>query len=94
MHKSSKWLIWEICLVFLIVVLLGILDHPLILTYQRHKLLHILGAILLLGNIIITAVWMLMAERTNNYHVMRFAVFSEVSSLSLPMQDPPGTCLE
>jgi uncharacterized membrane protein len=73
MHKSSKWLIWEICIVILIVVLLGILGHPLILTYEWHKLLHILGAVLLLGNIIITAVWMLMAERTNNYHVMRFA---------------------
>lgn len=73
MHKSSKWLIWEICIVILSVVLLGILGHPRILTYQWHKLLHILGAVLLLGNIIVTAVWMLMAERTNNYPVLRFA---------------------
>lgn len=73
MHKSSKWLIGEICIVILIVVVLGILGHPLILTYQWHKLLHILGAVLLLGNIIITAVWMLMAERTRNDDVLRFA---------------------
>jgi hypothetical protein len=62
MHKSSKWLIWEICIVILAVVLLGILGHPRILPYQRHKLLHILGAILLLGNIIVTAVRTFMAE--------------------------------
>lgn len=73
MHKSTKWLIWEIGAVLLIVVILGFLHHPLLFSYQWHKLLHILGAILLVGNIIITGVWMLMAERTNNADVMRFA---------------------
>lgn len=64
MHKSSKWLIGEVCIAILSVALLGILGHPLILNYQWHKLLHILGAVLFLGNIIVAAVWMLMAERT------------------------------
>lgn len=73
MHKSSKWLIGEICMVILVVVVLGILGYPRIFPYQWHKLLHILGAILLLGNIIVTAVWMLMAERTNDRPVLRFA---------------------
>ncbi len=74
MHKSTKWLIWEIGAVLLVVVILGLLRHPLIFSYQWHKLLHILGAILLVGNIVITGMWMFMAERTNNSEVMRFAV--------------------
>src|SRR5512139_3411602 len=73
MHKSTKWLIWEIGAVLLIVAILAFLHHPLLFSYQWHKLLHILGAILLVGNIIITGVWMFMAERTNNADVMRFA---------------------
>lgn len=73
MHKSTKWLIWEIGAVLLIVVILGFLHHPLLFSYQWHKLLHILGAILLVGNIVITGVWMFMAERTNNSDVLRFA---------------------
>jgi uncharacterized membrane protein len=73
MHKSTKWLIGEIGAVLLIVVILAFLHHPLFFSYQWHKLLHILGAILLVGNIVITGVWMFMAERTNNSDVMRFA---------------------
>ncbi len=73
MHKSTKWLVSELGAVILIVVILGVLHHPLLLPYQWHKLLHILGAILLVGNIVITGVWMFMAERTNNPAVMRFA---------------------
>jgi uncharacterized membrane protein len=73
MHKSSKWLIGEICIIILVVVVLKILGYSRIFPYQWYKLLHILGAILLLGNIIVTAVWMLMAERTNDRPVLRFA---------------------
>lgn len=76
MHKSTKWLIWEISTVIVLVVILGILHHPLIFSYQWHKLLHILGAILLVGNIVITGVWMFMAERTDNHDVMRFAAMT------------------
>jgi uncharacterized membrane protein len=73
MHKSTKWLIWEVGAVLLIVVMLASLHHPLLFPYQWHKLFHILGAILLVGNIVITAVWMFMAERTSNSDVLRFA---------------------
>jgi uncharacterized membrane protein len=73
MHKSTKWLIRETGAVLLIVAILAFLHHPLLFSYQWHKLLHILGAILLVGNIVITGVWMFMAERTNNPDVMRFA---------------------
>ncbi len=74
MHKSTRWLLWELGALIVIVTILGILHHPLLFSYEWHKLLHILGAILLVGNIIITGVWMFMAERTNNFDVMRFAV--------------------
>ncbi len=74
MHKSTKYLIWEISSAVAVVVILGFLHHPLLFSYQWHKLLHILGAILLLGNIVITGVWMFMAERTNNPDVMAFGV--------------------
>jgi uncharacterized membrane protein len=73
MHKSTKWLIWEIGAVLLMVAILGLFHHPLLFSYQWHKLLHVLGAILFVGNIIITGVWMFMAERTSNSDVMRFA---------------------
>ncbi len=74
MHKSTKYLIWEIRVAVASVVILGFLHHPLLFSYQWHKLLHILGAIFLLGNIVITGVWMLMAEQTNNPEIMAFAV--------------------
>lgn len=37
------------------------------------KFLHILGAILLLGNVIVTGTWLVRAERTKEPQVMRFA---------------------
>src|SRR5512143_3211130 len=72
-HKRTKWLIWEIGAVILIRGYIRSPSSSLLFSYQWHKLLHILGAILLVGNIIITGVWMFMAERTNNSDVMRFA---------------------
>lgn len=37
------------------------------------KSLHILGACLFLGNIIVSALWKVLADRTGNYAVVRFA---------------------
>ena len=37
------------------------------------KSLHILGACLFLGNIIVSAVWKVLADRTGNYSVIHFA---------------------
>lgn len=37
------------------------------------KSLHILGASLFLGNIIVSALWKVLADRTGNYSVVRFA---------------------
>ena len=48
-------------------------DYPLIFPYNWHKVLHILGAVLFLGNIIVTGLWMAWAEQTKNASVLRFA---------------------
>jgi uncharacterized membrane protein len=37
------------------------------------KSLHVLGVCLFLGNIIVSAFWKVLADRTGNYHVIRFA---------------------
>lgn len=42
-------------------------------TYDLLKLVHILGAVLLLGNIIVTAWWKAMADRSRNPLVLAFA---------------------
>jgi uncharacterized membrane protein len=41
--------------------------------YAYIKLLHILGAVLFLGNIIVTAVWMTLANRTTDPRVIAYA---------------------
>ncbi len=40
---------------------------------QWHKLIHILGAVLFIGNIVVTAVWMILAVRTGRATVVHFA---------------------
>ena len=56
---------------FLVVAALAV-SLPLF-PYRWHTFLHIAGAVVFLGNIIITAAWMLMAERTRNVHVIHFS---------------------
>ena len=41
--------------------------------YRWHTFLHIAGAVVFLGNIIVTGAWMLMAERTRNTSVIHFS---------------------
>ena len=41
--------------------------------YKWHTFLHIAGAVVFLGNIIVAAAWMLMAERTRSINVMHFS---------------------
>ncbi len=72
MHTSTKWLIGIIALIFIIPVIEAIFGFPLFLPYEWHKALHIFGAVLLLGNIIVTGIWMFSAERTGNEAVIRF----------------------
>jgi len=73
MHTSSKWLLGEIVLIGVAITLFNIAGQPQFLPYEWHKLLHIAGAILFLGNIIVTAVWMVLAEQTRNPATLHFA---------------------
>ncbi len=41
--------------------------------YRWHTFLHIAGAVIFLGNIIVTAAWMIMAERTRSVQVIHFS---------------------
>lgn len=55
--------------------------------YRWHTFLHIAGAVVFLGNIIVTGAWMLMAERTRNVNVIHFsakAVFRADLLFTLP----------
>ena len=42
-------------------------------SYRWHTLMHIAGAVVFLGNIIVTGAWMLMAERTRSINVIHFS---------------------
>ena len=41
--------------------------------YRWHIFLHISGAVVFLGNIVVTAAWMLMAERTRSISIIHFS---------------------
>jgi uncharacterized membrane protein len=73
MHTSTKWLLGEIVVIAIIIALLNIAGHPQFLPYQVHLLLHILGAVLFLGNILVTAVWLALAARTKQAATLHFA---------------------
>ncbi len=70
---STKWLMGEIVVISLVIAVLNVAGHPLLWSYQGHKLLHILGAVIFVGNIMVTAVWMAMAERSRNKATLHFA---------------------
>ncbi|MFL9878514.1 DUF2269 family protein [Herbaspirillum rhizosphaerae] len=44
------------------------------MSFSLLKALHLLGVVLFLGNIIVTAFWKIMADRTRDLAVIRFAV--------------------
>lgn len=73
MHTSTKWLVAELIIFSAVLILLGFARYPLLLSYEWHKLLHIFGAVILLGNIIVSGVWMLFAEQTKQSATLHFA---------------------
>ena len=73
MHASTKWLIGEIAVTGTAMGLLGAFGYPMVLPYSWHKLLHIVGAVVFLGNIIVTGAWMALAEQTHDRKTLRFA---------------------
>lgn len=73
MHTSTKWLIAEIVTISVVLIVLGFARFPLLLPYEWHKLLHIFGAVILLGNIIVSGVWMFLAEQNKERTTLHFA---------------------
>ncbi|MGE0562820.1 MAG: DUF2269 family protein [Flavobacteriales bacterium] len=52
---------------------LGLVKFDLVFSYQWHKLLHILGVILFMGNMIVGPVWFLFAYYSNDKTLLKFA---------------------
>jgi uncharacterized membrane protein len=73
MFRSTRWLIAEIAFLLVASSVLGAFGFPMFLPYSWHLYLHILGVILFLGNIIVTGLWMVVAERSGDSSALRFA---------------------
>ena len=63
----NEWLAYGLLVVAAVAVSLPLFP------YRWHTFLHIAGAVVFLGNIIVTAAWMLMAERTLSVNVIHFS---------------------
>jgi uncharacterized membrane protein len=61
MHASTKVLIGEMAVGGAALGVLGALRYPLVLPYPWHVLLHVVGAVMLVGNIAVSGAWMTMA---------------------------------
>ena len=63
---------WRLAVLFILLAVLVSFPFPF---YERswHKFMHIFGAMLFLGNIVVTAVWMILAAMTNQRAVIHFA---------------------
>ncbi len=63
----NEWVAYGLLVVAAVAVSLPL--YP----YRWHTFMHIAGAVVFLGNIIVTAAWMLMAERTRSNNVIHFS---------------------
>ena len=66
LHRN-EWIAYGILAAVVLAVSLPL--YP----YRWHMFLHIAGAAVFLGNIIVTAAWMLMADRTRSISVIHFS---------------------
>ncbi|MBV1931777.1 MAG: DUF2269 domain-containing protein [Porticoccaceae bacterium] len=73
MHTSTKIIIAENIILFSAPPILWLTSFEPPFAYELHKLLHITGAVLFLGNIVVTGLWMFFADRTHNQQVIHFA---------------------
>lgn len=78
MHRSTKWLIAIIAIIFLMPLVAFLIPEvkprdEAIIPHDIYKSLHVLGAVLFLGNIIITGVWMFLAEKSKSVTNLQFA---------------------
>ncbi len=64
---STHWVLLAVLVAFVTALSLPI--YP----YQWHLMLHVTGAILFIGNIVVTTAWMLLAERSGDRAVLSFA---------------------
>lgn len=74
LHVSTRILIGEIAFLVAAASVLSILHYPRLLPLNINLFLHILGAVMFIGNIVVTAVWMVWAERTKDEKIITFAV--------------------
>ncbi|MBM3414633.1 MAG: DUF2269 family protein [Bacteroidetes bacterium] len=51
----------------------GVLKFDLLFSYQWHKLLHIIGVVLLMGNMIVGPIWFMYAYNSKDKHLLKFA---------------------
>ena len=65
--QRNEWFFYGLLVVAAVVASLPLYS------YKWHTLLHIAGAVIFLGNIIVTGAWMLMAERTRSISVIHFS---------------------
>ena len=66
LHRN-EWIAYGVLVAAVLAVSLPL--YP----YRWHIFLHISGAVVFLGNIVVTAAWMLMAERTRSISVIHFS---------------------
>ena len=65
--SRNEWLAYGLLVVAAVAVSLPLFP------YRMHTFLHIAGAVVFLGNIVVTAAWMLMAERSRSLNVIHFS---------------------
>lgn len=75
MSTSSKISILNGLILMLITLadFTGIVHFELLLSYQWHKLLHILGVVIFMGNMFVGPVWFSYAFYSKDAHVLKFA---------------------
>jgi uncharacterized membrane protein len=73
MHSSTRWVLVELAIIIALLAVLGVARFPSLLPYLWLKTLHIFGVVIFLGNIIVTGVWMVWAERDGRRATLSFA---------------------
>jgi len=73
LYTSTKFVIGEVVFLALAVSLLVLFHFPRLVPLNVDLALHILGAVMFIGNIVVTAFWMLRAERTKDRSAIAFA---------------------
>ncbi|MDA1280645.1 MAG: hypothetical protein O3B95_11530 [Chloroflexi bacterium] len=68
----------------LLIVIAAILSLP-IYPFEWHLFLHVGGAVIFVGNIIVTGVWMILADRNGDPGVIRFATSRVLKNPCFPV---------